>query len=131
MPKLKSRPACLPAQSSPIWAEKSKPLFHFLEQEPRNWCELVVWAKCKKVGGYLLRNYLAYLEETYRAEAVACQSRSSGKYLWVWRVAGHRKPLFADYKEVPPEEIYRYLRENGGMLVDDSDIDEGEESLLE
>jgi hypothetical protein len=125
--KRKSRPGALPPISSSIWEERARPLLTFLV-EPRNWFELTVWARANKVGGYLLRNYLAYLEDKRQADAMAVRSRVSGEILWVWYLLekDRSEPLYSGYEKVDPSQIYRKGDDTDAPIAAQTPLDEEE-----
>lgn len=130
--KRKSRPGVLPAVSSPYWNERTRALLNFLE-EPRNWFELGVWARANKVGGYLLRNYLAYLEDSNEAEGISVRVKATGEILWLWRSKDPSavEEIFPGYEQVDPSHIYRGCGEEADVVssidtTSEDDLDETE-----
>lgn len=118
----KSRPGVLPAVGNELfWEERVRPLIVFLKEE-RNWFELAVWARSNKIGGYLLRNYLAYLENRGKAEAIAVRVRDTREVIWIWRIVDTSRPetaLFAGYERVDPKQVYGKEDEPTAVVLDD------------
>jgi len=117
----------LPAVSDDSWEIRSAPLKEFLG-EPRNWFELVTWARANKIGGYLLRNYLAFLEDRGLAEAITVKVKNTDKYMWIWRLVPRSKAeeykLFLGYTRVDSREMYENEKEQHKLsLIEDSDED--------
>lgn len=77
----------VPSIDDPRWTEWTRKLLDHLE-EPRSWRMLRRWAKSHRIGLYLLRNMLAWLEETHRAKTVKLNE------IFHWHCIGETDPAF-------------------------------------
>ena len=60
-----------PVASNPKWERWSRRLKEYIWESPRKWEDLYIWAEERSMSTEELRQLVAYLELTYRAETFA------------------------------------------------------------
>ena len=87
-----------PPLKDPSWAESAAPTRAYLSR-PRTWAEMNAWRKAAKIGPFMLRHFLAYLEFAGQARSFTDQE---GVVFWVRVSSGRSEPPPSQAKAASP-----------------------------